>query len=152
MEEKSKHTGRPKTTVKQRIEAKRFDIKKIKKLAFYGLTDKDLCVLLEIDEMTLNRWKKDEEFMLALKGGKLEADNQVVRRLYERAMGYEHEDTYFSNYLGKVTATTYTKHYPPDPTALIFWLKNRQPDKFRDKQEIEHSGDMNLIINGITKV
>ena len=32
------------------------------------------------------------------------------------------------------------KHYAPDATAAIFWLKNRQPDKWRDKQEVEQSG------------
>jgi len=29
------------------------------------------------------------------------------------------------------------KHYPPDTTAAIFWLKNRQPAKWREKQEVE---------------
>ena len=33
-----------------------------------------------------------------------------------------------------------TKHYPPDTTAAIFWLKNRQKSKWRDKQDHEISG------------
>ena len=27
------------------------------------------------------------------------------------------------------------KHYPPDSTAAIFWLKNRQPKVWRDRVE-----------------
>ena len=37
-----------------------------------------------------------------------------------------------------------TKEVVPDTTAQIFWLKNRRPDKWRDKQDIEHSGTMNV--------
>ncbi|MDD5356326.1 MAG: hypothetical protein PHY56_07320, partial [Candidatus Omnitrophica bacterium] len=43
----------------------------------------------------------------------------------------KHTDTYKT----KVTV----KEVIPDVTAQIFWLKNRQPDKWRDKQEVEHS-------------
>ena len=31
------------------------------------------------------------------------------------------------------------KHYPPDTTAAIFWLKNRQVERWRDKQEVDHT-------------
>ena len=33
------------------------------------------------------------------------------------------------------------KHYPPDTAALIFWLKNRQPGRWRYKAEIDHTND-----------
>lgn len=36
------------------------------------------------------------------------------------------------------------KHIPPDTTAQIFWLKNRRPDRWRDKQQIEHSGTLEV--------
>ncbi len=35
-----------------------------------------------------------------------------------------------------------TKMVAPDTTAQIFWLKNRKPDDYRDKREVEHSGGM----------
>jgi len=31
----------------------------------------------------------------------------------------------------------YTEHYPPDTTALVFWLNNRQRARWRDKPEPE---------------
>ena len=42
-----------------------------------------------------------------------------------------------SNFQGEITETDITKHYPPDPTSMIFWLKNRRPDRWRDKQSID---------------
>ncbi|WP_144511579.1 transposase [Bacillus sp. FJAT-22090] len=45
-----------------------------------------------------------------------------------------------------------TKDVAPDTTAQIFWLKNRRPDKWRDKQDVEHSGSMeiNNPVKGLT--
>ena len=34
----------------------------------------------------------------------------------------------------------YIKHYAPDTTAIIYWLKNRQPQNWRDTREIEMTG------------
>ncbi|WP_431030107.1 helix-turn-helix domain-containing protein [Lysinibacillus sp. LZ02] len=40
-----------------------------------------------------------------------------------------------------------TKEVVPDTTAQIFWLKNRKPDVWRDKQQVEHSGGVtNTVI------
>lgn len=46
-----------------------------------------------------------------------------------------------------------TKEVLPDTTAQIFWLKNRRPDRWRDKQDIEHSGQIGgvTIINDIPR-
>lgn len=46
-----------------------------------------------------------------------------------------------------------TKEVLPDTTAQIFWLKNRRPDRWRDKQDIEHMGQIGgvTIVNDIPK-
>lgn len=45
--------------------------------------------------------------------------------------------------LGELVVTKeITKEVPPDTTAIIFWLKNRQPQKWRDKQQVEMSGEL----------
>lgn len=36
---------------------------------------------------------------------------------------------------GVIITTPTTRHYPPDTTACIFWLKNRRPDLWRDKPD-----------------
>jgi len=114
-------------------------------LAQEGLTDKKMAKIIDVKEQTLNNWKKAHpKFFESLKKAKKVADESVERSLYERACGYEHPDVHISNYQGEVTITDVIKHYPPDPTSMIFWLKNRQPDKWQDRKAVEHSGNIGL--------
>lgn len=117
-----------------------------KKLCLLGATDDDLANFFGVTDTTIKTWKKKHKgFLASLKEAKIEADAKVVRSLYQRATGYDHIDTHFSNYEGEVTATEYMKHFIPDVTACIFWLKNRQPDKWRDVKEFV--GELNIHIN-----
>lgn len=43
-----------------------------------------------------------------------------------------------------------TKEVVPDTTAQIFWLKNRKPTEWRDKQQVEHSGEITNTIQQLT--
>lgn len=102
-------------------------------LARKGLTDKEIAKIFDVKAQTVNNWKKSKEFFDSLKQNKAEADAIVERSLFERACGYEHgHEEVFCNARGEVTRVKTVKRYPPDPTAMIFWLKNRQPDKWRD--------------------
>lgn len=116
------------------------------KLCLLGATDKELADFFHTTEKTINTWKDQyPEFLQSLKRGKEQADAIVASKLYHRAIGYEHEDTQFATFQGQITdSQTYIKHYAPDTTAAIFWLKNRQPAKWRDKTEQDING--NLVI------
>lgn len=132
--EKKKHAGgRPRKKKESDLDAKLLTTVEEK-----GYTDKEIAKELGVTEQTLNNYKKDyPEFFESLKRGKAIADGKVELSLFQRAMGYSHPDVNVSNYQGGVTITPIIKHYPPDPTSMIFWLKNRQPQRWRDKQEIE---------------
>lgn len=113
------------------------------KLCLLGATDKDLADFFDVSESTINLWKLEHpSFSESLKQGKYEADAEVAHKLYKRATGYSQPDIITASYEGKITdIQEVTKHFPPDTTAAIFWLKNRQPKNWRDKQEIEHAGE-----------
>lgn len=113
------------------------------KLCLLGATDKELADFFEVSESTLNLWKLEHpSFSEALRAGKFEADAEVANKLYKKATGYVLPDIITASYEGKITDIQQVeKHIAPDTTAAIFWLKNRQPKKWRDKQEIEHSGE-----------
>jgi hypothetical protein len=64
--------------------------------------------------------------------------------LYQRAIGYSHDDTHIAVSAGTVHQTPMVKHYPPEVQAAQWWLKNRQPGKWRDKSEVEASGTIGL--------
>jgi hypothetical protein len=64
----------------------------------------------------------------------------VKRSLYARAVGYNYETTKIFMPAGreKPVYAPYIEHVPPDVTACIFWLKNRDPQHWRDSQQLEH--------------
>ncbi|WP_099803126.1 terminase, partial [Pasteurella multocida] len=112
-------------------------VAQVKKLCLLGATDKDIANFFEVSESTLNNWKNEyPEFLESIKKGKMLADANVAERLYKRALGYEAPDVDIRVIENKIVETPLIKHYPPDPTSAIFWLKNRQPEKWRDKQVI----------------
>lgn len=93
---------------------------------------------------TLKKLKREyPEFVALIKDGREEADLKVESALYRRAMGYEVEETTTEVLVNKDGSgtTTYVrkvkKHIAPDTTAGIFWLKNRKPQEWRDRQEMD---------------
>jgi len=121
------------------------------KYCLLGATDADLARFFDVEESTVNNWKIDyPEFLESLKKGKEQADANVASKLYHRALGYEHSEDKIFNDNGEAMVVPTIKHYPPDPTAAIFWLKNRQPEKWRDKVDIDAnvSGEITVTLEG----
>jgi len=114
-----------------------------RRLALLGQTDAEMAAFFGVSEATFHRWKHaHKDFCESIKEGKADADAKVAAALYQRAVGYSHPDVHVSNYQGQITVTPLTKHYPPDTGAAFIWLKNRQPDKWRDR--IEHQADVTV--------
>ena len=115
-----------------------FDFRQVEILASYGLTDSQMAAAFSVSEVTWNAWKKkNEKFLKSLKKGKEAADEMVLRSLYHRACGFSHPEDKIFNDNGKPLIVSTIKRYPPAPTSMIFWLKNRQPEKWRDKQDLD---------------
>lgn len=103
-----------------------------------GLTDEQLANNIGINVATLYTWKKKyNEINEALKKGKEVVDIEAENALYKAGLGgyIEEEKTYISEVNGVVTKRKeiYKRYIKPDVAALIFWLKNRKSDKWRDK-------------------
>ncbi|MFW0778321.1 MAG: hypothetical protein ACN2B6_11465 [Rickettsiales bacterium] len=90
------------------------------KLCLLGATDAEMASFFGVAESTLNNWKNDHlEFLESLKAGKEDADAAIAQSLYQQALD-------------------------GNTTAQIFWLKNRRSKSWRDKQEVEHSGNIDI--------
>lgn len=102
-----------------------------------GLTEEQIAANCGVNVKTLWDWKsKFDPICNAIKKGKEVVDYEVENALLKRALGYEYQEerVEHSDKDGyKVIQTI--KHVPGDTTAQIFWLKNRRPDKWRDRRE-----------------
>lgn len=114
-----------------------------------GLTDKQLALAFGVAKSNLEDWKrKYPEFRDSIKRGRDEYDSEVVEGcLLKRARGFSYTETTKEPKtiidkgggceVGKLVVTKKVrKSVAPDVTAQIFWLKNRNPARWRDKQEL----------------
>lgn len=111
-----------------------------------GADNEGLSKLLGCGKTTLGKLVKNyPEFKVLIRETKKVADAKVVAALYKRALGYEVEETATEVLVNKDGSgtTTYVKktkkHVAPEVAAGIFWLKNRDPEHWREKQEMEVS-------------
>lgn len=117
-----------------------------------GLSNEQIAHNIGINKDTLYEWQKRfSDFSDALKKGKEVVDREVENALLKRALGYEYDEVTQEPVTDKDTGITemrvtkrVTKQIVPDVTAQIFWLKNRKPDEFRDKRDVELSGHVDL--------
>ena len=118
-------------------------VEEAEKLAELGLTNDEIADFWGRSRRAFQYWlKKYPELLHTLKRGKLKADKEVEKKLYQRAMGYEYEEKTYEKRGDKLVLTKkVTKEVPPATCAQIFWLKNRRPDLWRDKSEHLLSGD-----------
>lgn len=108
-----------------------------------GLSDEQVASNMGISRSTLNAWKKKfPDISDTLKKGKDVADREVENALFKRAVGYEFDEvTEELMDSGELRVTKKVrKQVAPDTGAAAFWLKNRKPEVWRDKQEVEHTG------------
>lgn len=114
-----------------------------------GLSNEQISNNIGIHESTFYRWQSMySDIREAIKKGKEVVDFEVENALLKRALGYEKEKT--RTYLKDDGTGQKTKHVevtkehvPPDPTAMIFWLKNRKPNEWNERHNINHTGNIN---------
>lgn len=117
-----------------------------------GLIDKQIAHNMGIGASTLREWKGTfPEVAEALRKGKEVVDREVENALFKSAIGYTQtirkpvkvrEVEYDPETGRKVreverwVAVEEEIHVPPQVTAQIFWLKNRKPDQWREKNDL----------------
>ena len=128
----------------------------IKSLALLGLTEEQIADGVGITRQTIYNWKnKYPKFFEDLADWKKQADEKVVKSLYQRAKGYSCPETK-AQWVndkdgGHWEYAEITRHYPPDPTSMIYWTKNRLPE-WSDKQEHQHSTEDDKPLEWVIKV
>lgn len=130
-----------------------------------GATDSDIARKIGVTLKTLCEWKnRFSEISEALKRGKAPVDFEVENQLLKSALGFKVtvkepvklKKKTIKNGVGTIEEEhiEYAEreiYVKPDTTAQIFWLKNRKPDKWRDKHEVaaEANGILADLIDGL---
>lgn len=123
-----------------------------------GLSLEQVAKNMGIADSTLRKWRdKFEPISAAIKRGSAPVDYEVENAMLKSALGYtvkvkkpikvktkkqlKDKGTIEEEHIEMVEEEVYIK---PDTTAQIFWLKNRRPDKWRDRQDqvITHIEDL----------
>ena len=119
-----------------------------------GLTDEQIAENIGISRSTLNEWKKNyPDISDTLKRGKEIVDIEVENALLNNARGFTYTEQVVATKkeyiyengrkvkeISEPVVVTVERYKQPETTAQIFWLKNRRPDNWRDKQEVQVSG------------
>jgi hypothetical protein len=138
----------------------------VERLCRIGAIDTDIADFFGVHVDTVYEWKKvHPEFSEAIKRGKAVADGEVAEKLIERALGakfYQDKEIKLKSVKyenGKKVSeeerfeiVRLESKAPPDTPAIIFFLKNRRPDLWRDKQEVQHSGDADAPVQVTVKI
>lgn len=127
-----------------------------------GATDEDIAKNLHIALSTLGEYKKKfPEFSETIKNTKAVADIKVENALFKRAVGYtakvvKHVKVKridFDPETGRKTGeheelvpVEEEVHIPADTTAQIYWLNNRKREVWKQKQEVDHQGGMDVKV------
>lgn len=122
-----------------------------------GLTDEMIAHNIGITTTTLYDWKKKyPQFAEAIKRGKEVVDIMVENALLKSAMGYKYDEVVKERVFDYETETSIvvevkrtTKEVAPNPTSLIFWLKNRKPEAWRDTKNIDAAVEVKNPFDGI---
>lgn len=116
------------------------------KLAQLGIPHQQIAGILEISESTFYEWQGCHAgFKTALKAGMALADANVANSVYRGAVGYSHHHEEIKVIGEEVVRVPTMKHYPPNAHLATFWLKNRQPELWKEKVEIVEKPSIALV-------
>ena len=139
---------------------------RVKGWARDGLRDADIAEKMGVSLTTFYRWQSDHrEFWEALKAGKAPVDIELEDSAFALARGlctvtetvtevkYEGLDEDGNPIEVGRTVKTFVRQVPPSATMQVFLLKNRRPDKYREKREeqIQVTNADYSLLDGLSK-
>lgn len=127
--------------------------KQLKEIAVRLASEKDMTLSklaskLKIAESTLYLYlQKDRDFSEKIRDAMDMAEELVEISLFRRAIGYSHVEEKIFCHEGQIIRAKTMKHHPPSEAAAMWWLRNRRPDKWRDKPEADESDEKPIVIS-----
>lgn len=116
-----------------------------------GLTDEDIAAEFGVTVRTIHNWKKEHPaFHKALIETKALLDSRVELSLYKVATGYSYTEVEVTLEGGQVVRRVErVKEVPPNVSAIRLWLTNRDAANWRDKQDVNVTGDLTINLRAV---
>ena len=117
--------------------------KQVYRCRLAGLSIARIADILLVDPKLIRDWRKKYPKMAkAWADGGAHADAYVATAMFKRAIGYSHktEKIAINSQTGKVTRAVFRERYAPDTAAGTFWLTNRQPGLWKNRNQSELVG------------
>lgn len=131
-------------------------INKARELSEKGLSNKQIFEALQISCDCFYRYmKENDEFRTAVEVGREITTDNVENALMKRALGYDVEESQVVSHVdkdGNIAISEIKKskrHIPPETAAMAFWLKNRRPNKWKDRHDLETHGNVVIKLNQV---
>ena len=122
-----------------------------------GSTDIEISKMLNISVETFYKWKREKvQFANAIKKGKEVSNGELLNSAFKAATGFmytEKQAFKVKDYkkingelkqIERVEVVEVERYSPPDHTMNIFMVKNRLPEQYKDKHEVNVSGGIKL--------
>ena len=119
-----------------------------------GATQKEVMKKLGVSETTFFRWKQEhQEFRESIEAPQGDVDDLVEAALYKRCVGYDYEEVTKWQTIGRGGELIWlerrsTKHLPPDPNSIQFWLTNRRKAEWKrmPEGETDTNGESGVVL------
>lgn len=123
-------------------------LRMVRDCAMAAMTEFEMASYFGVEPRTLTEWTmKDPEFAIAMRLPKQLADERVEKAIYHSALGFRFQSEEIKILDdGTVHRVATVKQLPPNINAATFWLKNRNPSAWRDRQDVDVS------LNGTVEV
>jgi len=108
--------------------------------SLYGSTRGELAKFFRVSENTITLWLQEyPEFNAAVNDRSTEMNIQIMQRLARRAMGFyaNTEKIFYDVKRGDVVRVPTKEYHPPSESAIMFWLKNRMPEHWKDVKQVD---------------
>ncbi len=110
-----------------------------------GMSQQDLAVAFGVCDATITVWKEEHpSFLKAINQAYFDFNSgEIVKALATRAKGFTvEEEKIFCNAEGHITRARTRRYYPPDTSAIMYWLNNRRKDEWAYNSRIEVHGKL----------
>jgi hypothetical protein len=111
-----------------------------------GAIMSELADVFRVSRRTIHYWMNQHpKFHDAIQTGVDVFNQRVERALAERAIGFfvTLREEELDPETGQLITPAQRQYYPPDPTSMIFFLKNRMRDRYRDVHKID--GELRVL-------